>query len=304
MQKNEKKRIAAVIVTYNRKELLRECLSAVLGQTRQVDRVFLIDNASTDNTFEYLTEQGLLSTNIIKYIRNEKNTGGAGGFSQGIKIAFEGGYDWLWIMDDDVEPKLDALERAFEYSDTFDCIQMNRVDPTGRDFKWEQAYCPILNTVRFKDTLEYNQIAQVNLFCFEGLLINRKVIDAVGYPPASYFIRWDDLLYGYLCSRVANIALVKNSILKRKLHPLNGYSSKLSVYYELRNRVWTRKIIHAIDKPHVFYKCCSMVAEFLTVCVTSLSYPRLILASWKGYFGGILTVPPEYQIIVSKNKDF
>lgn len=303
MQKNEIKRIAAVIVTYNRKELLRECLSAVLGQTKKVDTVFLIDNASTDKTFEYLTEHGLLSTDVIKYIRNEKNTGGAGGFSQGIQIAFEGGYDWLWITDDDVEPKNDALERALEYSDTFDCIQMNRVGPDGMDFKWEQAYCPVLNTVRFKDTLKYNQFAQVNLFCFEGLLINRKVIDAVGYPPASYFIRWDDLLYGYLCSRVANIALVKNAILKRKLQPPKGFSSKLSVYCELRNRVWTRKLIHAMDKPNVYYKCCAIVAEFLTLCVISLTHPRLIIASCKGYFAGILTIPPEYQSIVSKNKD-
>lgn len=49
-------KVCAVIVTYNRKELLRECLKAVLGQTRPPDHILVVDNASTDGTLEMLRE--------------------------------------------------------------------------------------------------------------------------------------------------------------------------------------------------------------------------------------------------------
>ncbi|RMG35011.1 MAG: glycosyltransferase, partial [Methanobacteriota archaeon] len=42
--------IAAVIVTFNRKEMLIRCLEGIFSQTRPVSAIFIIDNASTDGT--------------------------------------------------------------------------------------------------------------------------------------------------------------------------------------------------------------------------------------------------------------
>jgi len=47
---NKKETVCAVVVTYNRKELLLECLEAIRKQTRPVQGIYLIDNASTDGT--------------------------------------------------------------------------------------------------------------------------------------------------------------------------------------------------------------------------------------------------------------
>ena len=44
-----------------------------------------------------------------------ENTGGAGGFHEGVKRAYKKGYDWLWLMDDDVEVKEDTLEKLGKY---------------------------------------------------------------------------------------------------------------------------------------------------------------------------------------------
>ena len=57
---SQKEKIAAVVVTYNRKDLLKECLDALLNQTRPLDSIILIDNASTDGTPEFLKEKGYL----------------------------------------------------------------------------------------------------------------------------------------------------------------------------------------------------------------------------------------------------
>ena len=108
---------AAVIVTYNRRALLKECLSAVLSQTAACD-VLIIDNHSTDGTGEMVKE--LMASREetpdrderdITYLNTGKNLGGSGGFSYGMKEAVKRGYKYLWIMDDDCVPERDCLEK-------------------------------------------------------------------------------------------------------------------------------------------------------------------------------------------------
>ena len=116
---NANVRVAAVIVTYNRKELLCECLDALLAQSFPLAGIVLIDNAGSDGTGALLKEKGYLESGLCKYIRMEVNTGGAGGFHEGVKRAYDEGYDWLWLMDDDVEP---MPERAREYVAVRQCV--------------------------------------------------------------------------------------------------------------------------------------------------------------------------------------
>ncbi|MCX7697952.1 MAG: glycosyltransferase [Candidatus Goldbacteria bacterium] len=77
MKKKEK--IAVIVVTYNRKELLRRCINAILKQTYKVDKIIVIDNASTDGTEEMMTKT-YYRNKKIDYVRLDKNIGGAGGF--------------------------------------------------------------------------------------------------------------------------------------------------------------------------------------------------------------------------------
>ncbi|MDE6020493.1 MAG: glycosyltransferase, partial [Ruminococcus sp.] len=93
--------VAAVIVTYNRKELLEKNIEMLLKQTMQFDKIFIIDNCSTDGTYDYLCEKGFLSNSIFEYIKTESNIGGAGGFYTGTKAAYDFGADWIILMDDD-----------------------------------------------------------------------------------------------------------------------------------------------------------------------------------------------------------
>ena len=52
--------ICAVVVTYNRKELLIECLESLKEQSRTLDAILIIDNASTDGTPEILLKNGYI----------------------------------------------------------------------------------------------------------------------------------------------------------------------------------------------------------------------------------------------------
>ena len=102
--------ICCVVVTYNRKKLLLECLNALRNQTYKLSKIIVIDNHSTDGTQELLNEKGILKDKLIEYHYQEKNLGGAGGFYEGIKTSLNEKFDWVWIMDDDTIPTQSALE--------------------------------------------------------------------------------------------------------------------------------------------------------------------------------------------------
>ena len=54
--------IAAVLVTYNRKALLKDCIDAVVGQTLLPDAIIIIDNNSMDGTQDMLLQENLISS--------------------------------------------------------------------------------------------------------------------------------------------------------------------------------------------------------------------------------------------------
>ena len=109
-----KKSVDCVVVTYNRLDLLKECIQAIEKQTHSVEHFFIIDNCSTDNTWEYL--QSIKSEKLIP-IHLDKNLGGAGGFNAGLKTFInKSKSDYVWIMDDDTIPTSTALEKLINKS--------------------------------------------------------------------------------------------------------------------------------------------------------------------------------------------
>ena len=121
-------RIAAVVVTYNRKEQLLDCLNAIANQTFKPAKVFIIDNASSDGTEEMIAEHGynnqLVRDILFVYVRLKENVGGAGGFYTGIKMAYEDetNFDAVWVMDDDGIPDSEQLNYLACYLGGYDYI--------------------------------------------------------------------------------------------------------------------------------------------------------------------------------------
>ena len=55
-----KETVCVILVTFNRKKLLLECLEAIKKQTRPVDAIYIIDNASQDGTPELLKSESYI----------------------------------------------------------------------------------------------------------------------------------------------------------------------------------------------------------------------------------------------------
>ena len=193
-------KVSAVVVTYNRKELLLECLQAILNQTYKLDEIIIIDNNSEDGTYEYLKENGILDHDGITYVILNKNTGGAGGFYEGIKRASEKKYDWVWVMDDDTIPKDDCLQKLLEakdkvkekvgfmassvYGENGECMNVPDIDNSKRENIYASWYKYLSNG-----------IVGIKNATFVSILISGEAIQKCGFPIKDYFIWGDDIEY-------------------------------------------------------------------------------------------------------------
>nr|WP_321464080.1 glycosyltransferase family 2 protein [uncultured Cohaesibacter sp.] len=192
-------RIAAVVVTFNRIDKLKIVLEKILAQTLPVETIVVVDNASTDGTDQYLTE--LSSQNEkVKHLRLEKNLGGAGGFNKGMKLAYEIGSDYIWIMDDDCYAYDDALERLVDGWTHLYKLSGHMPGFACSLVKWHDTICEmnVPETVwdwpRFFSH-ENQPYALVKHCSFVSVLVHRKRVSEVGLPIADFFIWFDDVEY-------------------------------------------------------------------------------------------------------------
>ena len=254
--------VAAVVVTYNRARLLLECLDALLRQTRPVDKIVLIDNASTDGTVEALRSGGYMDNPQIDYQRSAFNSGGAGGFHDGMKRAYELGFDWIWVMDDDAEPFSDALEKMEpSLSDEgIGGVANLTIGLDGLPQLEHRGWLELRNTTsRAFRAIDLSTLAgpmKISFASFVGLAVHRTAIERIGLPKREMFIKSDDLEYCVRLASIGPLVLVPDSKIRHKDGALANSVSrsrfgktsdrvpleKLTVgYFALRNLLWIRR---------------------------------------------------------------
>ena len=190
--------IAAVIVTYNRKELLAENIRMLLDQTGGFDRIFIIDNCSSDGTKEYLREKGWLDNKRFVYIKTPSNIGGAGGFYTGVKAAYEAGADWIVLMDDDGKAADSDTFRILFNAANYAYIEKNKmlflnslvIQGDLLSFKIGNLYI-----VSEAKALAKEGLIEGAANPFNGTLITKELVAKIGYPNQDFFIKGDEVDY-------------------------------------------------------------------------------------------------------------
>lgn len=240
-------RVAVVVVTYNRADLLRRMLAGLAEQTRLPDEVLVVDNASDDHTPTVLAEASARWPRLpLTVLRSEDNLGGAGGFHRGVGEAHRKGHDRIWLMDDDVVPVPDCLATLLALDEP--CLAAVREDLAGTlvekaavrfDLDNPLAVHPKRATVdaAYPSRAQMPATVPVENVAFEGFLVRRDVVDAIGLPDPQFFIFYDDVDYA-VRARSAGfpILAVRDAVLVRQLdfnqqHDLAGWKG----YYMYRN---------------------------------------------------------------------
>lgn len=236
-------KLAVVIVTYNRVELLEQCLDKLTEQTYPIDTVIVINNASTDSTADFLENYKKLPLTLC---HSKENTGGAGGFYQGIKLGYELGYDWLYIVDDDVFADKQCIEKLMDVQkkamiSVREDNAGNLVERSALKYDLANPFC--LNPKRLSVEQKYQtrsdmpETVVVENIPFEGLMIHKEVIEKVGYPEPRYFISSDDVDYSLRIRQAGyQIYAVRDALLKRQLpYDQDKALSSWKGYYMYRN---------------------------------------------------------------------
>ncbi|CAK1222302.1 GT2 family (WcaE) [Fructobacillus cardui] len=245
-------KVSAVVVTYNRLALLKEVIQSLQEQTVPVSHIIIVDNASENETKEYLESLG----NQIDYVRLEENLGGAGGFNRGIRYFMENtDDDFVWVMDDDTVTHSDTLQNLLSFAE-----QEPNFGFLASDVRWIDGHRAKMNQPAPMNRLKVipdDQTEPIRLqnATFVSLLVRREIVAQIGLPITDFFIWGDDIEYTERAGRVAPGYFVPSAKVTHKMGanvgssllndgpertPRYFYSYRNKGYY-IRKRDWYRK---------------------------------------------------------------
>ncbi len=231
--------VVAVVVAYNRRELLLEALAALKEQTAPLTAVVVVDNHSDDDSAETARE----FWPEIELIRLARNTGGAGGFATGMAVAIaRHDPDWVWVMDDDTIPTSTAL------AELLTAVERPDVVLAGSRVVWTDGSDHPMNTPRRnpfarKEELEAaaaGGVTAVRSSSFVSMLVSAERVKTAGLPIADYFIWNDDFEFSTRMLRGGRGLFVPGSVVvhKTKARANTDADPGARFYFEVRNKIW------------------------------------------------------------------
>jgi GT2 family glycosyltransferase len=269
-------KITAVVVTYNRVNLLKKLIDRLLNQSIRLTNIVIVNNCSGDATFDFLSkinDERFIISNL------DSNLGSAGGFEHGLIKAYNTQSSFIWILDDDGMPEHNALENLiFHLRDGyFHYAACNLVTPDGLQL--------------FDDQISKNKKLNI-INCpggpFNGILITRTLLYEVGVPMNRFFIWGEEMEYinriresGFITFTVKSAILVHKStaIDYKTNNRLKLYVRNLIYQFRLKNHSFNQRIVKFIAL------CLRIFIIFFKVIIAGRIkiIPSLIASFVKGF---------------------
>ena len=294
-------RVVAVVVTWQRLDLLRESLGALRSQTRPPDAVVVVDNASTDGTAEAVAAEHPTAD----LVRLARNTGGAGGFAVGLQRALDAGADLVWLMDDDTVPGPGALAALLEARDRTPgrppaLLASRVVWEDGRDHPMNTPRPYPLSPPARRRAAAAAGCVPVRSASFVSVLVDAAAVREVGLPLADYFLWNDDFEFTTRLLRGRPGVWCPASVVVHRTKAFGSTDADPGprFYYEVRNKLW------------LFTRSCGLapLERLLYALATLLRWGRtvrgssdrraLLRAGARGLRDGVTTAPrPNHEVL-------
>lgn len=241
------KKIGIVICNYNKREYVVNCIQSVLESKTDDFDIYVVDNASTDDSVKAIRET---YGGKVTVLVNKENLGGSGGFNTGIRRVLEEGYEYLYCLDNDVLVDENAVGALADYLDAHEDTGVagsivyhmdypDYVQQYGLDIDFEN-YTAITHYADFPDD---GSIPEVN-FCDTvatcSVMIRTSCIRTteIGIMPENNFIYWDDMEWIYRFTLAGfKVVTIKDSVVLHKMGSNTRPANTFINYYMWRNRI-------------------------------------------------------------------
>jgi rhamnopyranosyl-N-acetylglucosaminyl-diphospho-decaprenol beta-1,3/1,4-galactofuranosyltransferase len=284
----------AIVVTRNRRERLRESLAALDEQSHPLDRVLVVDNASSDGTPEMVRAE-YSKHDLLALPTNE---GGAGGFHEGMKRAFLAGAEWLWLMDDDTVPRRDSLAELLTAAERAAHLrpQLLASKAVWVDGGLHPLNLPGVERKRFGRIVggAEQRLLPITSATFASLLVRRTAVDRHGLPAKHFFIWSDDIDYTSRVLRDDTGFLVPTSVVEHRTETAYTHvtAPPERFYYHVRNTLYMLR--GRLDRPReATFLAWVLLSSIALHLRASTERTRAIRSIARGLRDGLRRLPPE-----------
>ncbi|MEI2671254.1 MAG: glycosyltransferase [Marmoricola sp.] len=291
-------KVVAVVVTWNRRPLIEECLDAIFAQEHRPSAVVVVDNASDDGTADYLVSRTDAGLHLV---RLTQNTGGAGGFAAGIQTALGLAPDLIWLLDDDTIPEPDsAAELVRAWSSYADGLGP-RPAVLASKVVWLDGRDHPMNTPRTKPgatAAELAAAAEVDALpirsaSFVSIMCDAAVIRERGLPIADYFLWNDDFEYSTRLIRDGVGLYCPSSVVVHKTRVFGSTDADPGerFFFEVRNKVWLFSRATGLAPLEKVLYGGSTLRRWGRTIGKSSDRRTLVRAGWRGLKTGLTKAP-------------
>ena len=228
--------IASVTASFNAARVLPRQIESLLCQTRPLQEIIVVDNASTDGTAAMLAEQHPKVT----VLRMKENLGAAGAWAAGLSYAaLQKRHDWVWTFDHDSLPPPDLLARLLGGIGSLNGAQakVGLIAPMPIHRQTMTFYPPLFwrdGFVRPSAQHMRESLWFADLVIASGCLLRREVVEKIGLPRADFFMDFFDFEYSLRArSHGYKIAVISGAELDHEI------GDARMVWFPGRSRLWT-----------------------------------------------------------------
>ena len=240
------KKVFIILLNYNGYKDTLEAIKSLEKINYNDFKIVVVDNNSTDNSFNILKEE-IKDKHYL--IQSGKNAGFAFGNNIGIKFALEKGADYILLINNDTEVEKDFLNILVEDFQKDEKIGLttglilnyydkNKVWYAGGEIEWNKFYGAHFDEDKRVDEIELEE-KEVSFATGCLMLIKKEVFENIGLLPEEYFMYYEDVDF---CAKLSNsgykIHYNPKSIIYHKISAASGESeSPFAIEWNTRNRI-------------------------------------------------------------------
>ncbi len=295
----------AVVVTWNRRDLLEESLAALEAQSLPPAAIVVVDNASTDGTAQLLADR----FSHLEVVRLTSNTGGAGGFAAGLERALTFDPDLVWLLDDDTVPTGTALEGLVGAWSRF-APGKRRPNVLASKVVWTDGREHPMNTPRAKPGASRRErsaaqavgCVPIRSASFVSILCDAATVRERGLPVADYFLWNDDFEYTTRLIRGGVGLAVPESVVVHKTRTFGSTDADPGerFFYEVRNKVWLFTRSNGLGPVEKLLYGGSTVRRWARTFAGSTNRRTLARGLGRGLLTGVTTRPrPTGEVLTA-----